>query len=75
LLGWFGALANPVIHTLNINVQVLFVLLAHRVEKSHALDVPAVPTIAAVGDHQVIKRTFLRACARKSDTYHCSSVC
>jgi len=62
------------IDPLEIDAQIFFVFLANRVEKAHTLNVPAVPTIATVSHHQVIKRPFLRACARKSNTYHYSSV-
>jgi hypothetical protein len=47
---------------------------ANRVKVTHSLDISAVPTIATIGDHQVIKGAFLRASARKTNTYHYFSV-
>jgi hypothetical protein len=63
-----------VIYPLKIDTQIFLVIFANRVEKAYTLNVPAVPTIATVGHHQVIKRAFFRACARKSNTNHFSSV-
>ena len=54
--------------------QILFVILTDGVEETKTFDVPAVPTITRVGDHQVIKRALFRASARKSNTYHYNSV-
>ncbi len=44
-------------------------LLSNRIEETNALNIPAVPTIAAVGDHQVVKRTLFRASARKFSVF------
>ena len=69
-IGRPGALPDPVIHALEIDTQVLLVLPANRVEEADTLDIAAVPTIAAVGDDHVIKRTLFRASARKTNTNH-----
>ena len=47
-----GALAEPVIHAIEVHPQVLLAFLAERVEEAETFDIPAVPTIATVGDHQ-----------------------
>ena len=65
---------NPVIDSLEVDAQIFLVVFADRIEKTYTLNVSAVPTIATVGDYQVIKRTFFRACTRKSNTNHYSSV-
>ena len=61
-LGYFNPVGkdheeNP----LQIDAQVFLVVLAHRVEVTKTLDIPAVPPIAAVGDDQVIKGPLFRA--------------
>ncbi len=67
-------MTNPVVHAIEIYSEILLVILSNRIEETNALDIPAVPTIATVGNHQVIKRTLFRASARKSDTNHYISV-
>ena len=65
-----GALLDPVIHAFEVDAQVLLVIPANRVEEADTLDIAAVPTIAAVGNDQVIKRALFRASARKTNTNH-----
>jgi hypothetical protein len=69
-IGRFRAAANPEIHAIQIDPQILFLVRSERIEKSQALDIPAVPTITTVGNDQMIKRTLLRTTARKSNTNH-----
>jgi hypothetical protein len=50
------------------------VILADRIEVAHSLDVPAVATIAAVGNNDVVKGLFFRTSARQSNANHYYSV-
>jgi hypothetical protein len=68
------ALPNPILYSVNIDTQILFMVFADRIEVTHTFDVPAIPTITTIGDNQVIKGTFLCASARKTNTNHCNSV-
>ena len=62
------------IDSFEIYPKIFLMVFADGVEKAYTLYVPAVPTVATVGNHQVIKRTLFRACARKSNTNHYPSV-
>lgn len=68
------ALINPEIDSLEIYAKIFFVILANGVKESKAFNVPAITSIAGIRDHQVIKRAFFRASARKSNTNHYISV-
>ena len=67
---YLRALANPVVDAFQINTKILLRFLANRVEESKTLDIPAVPTIPTVGDHQVVKRPLFRTSARKTNSNH-----
>jgi hypothetical protein len=52
-------LLAPEIRTLGIDPQALFSAGGDRVKKSDALDIAAIPAIAAVGYHDVVKGALL----------------
>jgi len=60
-LGQLRTLPAPEIGTLGIYPQALFPASGNRVEKPDALDIAAVPAVAAVGYHDVVEGALLGA--------------
>jgi hypothetical protein len=62
--------ALPVLYTLEVEPQALFLPTRHRIEETDALDPSAVAFVPDVRHHDVIERPLLGAAACQSNFYH-----
>src|SRR5262245_56456428 len=65
-----GAVALPVLHTLEVDAQLFFLAACQRVVETNALDEFARMGTTVIGHRYVVIRVFLAATACKSDRYH-----
>src|SRR5947207_14257688 len=71
-IGELGALALPVVDTIEREAQCLFVFSRDRIVEADALDESAIAPITRVGDDDIEKRPLLGAAASQSDDDHAS---
>src|SRR5689334_16023427 len=69
-IGHLRALLGPVLHAVLVHHELLLAAGRQRVVVTQALDELAVARIPAVGRHEVVEGTLLRACARQTDFDH-----
>src|SRR5690606_41314591 len=65
--GQLRAVAQPVLHALEVELDALLATSGNRVVETDALDVAAVAGAAAVGDDDVVEGTLLGAAAGQSE--------
>src|SRR6185312_2981536 len=64
------ALADPLLDRGDVQFQPLFRAGSAGIEIAEARDIAAVARVALVGHHDVVERTTLGACARKTNLHH-----
>src|SRR5690554_3241627 len=69
-LGRLGALADPVVGALEVDLQRNFLTGSHRVEETQTLNEATIARIAAVGDNDLIERPLFRTATCKTNRNH-----
>src|SRR6056297_1012989 len=69
-LGRLRAMADPVVHPVEVELQRLFLASRDRVEEPEPLDIAPVAPVAAVGHHHVVERPLFSAAPGQTNRHH-----